>query len=144
MSPWELSLWKLHIFCVVIIIWALTRSGANVHYLQLDSFHVTAWSKCHMICWLGSSHSSYHPAKFAGLAPCKDEIFLVCHMTTWLIFPWLCGWGPFILSHHPATFGVHRPFESGNVTTLICLVTTWSICYLTLWLGSLHPKSPSC
>ena len=30
-----------------------------------------------MTCWMGSSHSSYHPAKFVGLAPCenKDEIF---------------------------------------------------------------------
>ena len=30
-----------------------------------------------MTCWVGSSYSSYHPAKFAGLAPCenKDEIF---------------------------------------------------------------------
>ena len=30
-----------------------------------------------MACWVGSSRSSYHPAKFVGLAPCenKDEIF---------------------------------------------------------------------
>ena len=37
-----------------------------------------------MICWVGSSHSSYHPAKFVGLAACesKGEIFLICHVTT--------------------------------------------------------------
>ena len=31
---------------------------------------------------MGSSPSSYHPAKFVGLVPCenKDEIFLICHV----------------------------------------------------------------
>ena len=57
---------------------------------------------------------------------------------------WLCGWDPFILSHHPAKFGIRRPCESGNITLLICHVTTWLICYETLWVGSLHPRSPFC
>ena len=37
-----------------------------------------------MTCWAGSSHASYHLAKFVGLAPCesKDEMFLNCHVTT--------------------------------------------------------------
>ena len=55
---------------------------------------------------------------------------------------WLFWWGPFILSHHPAKFGIHRPWESGDITSLICHMTTWSICYVILWVGSLHPKSP--
>ena len=143
---------KLHICIVVKIIWNLPVLGesfnwkwTNVHCL-LDSCHVTAWLRCHMTCWVGSPHSSYHPAKFVVIAPCesKDKIFLICHVITWSICYVLCGWGPFILSHHPAKFGIHRPWESGDLTSLICHVTTWWICYVTLWVGSLHPKSPSC
>ena len=50
-----------------------TISGTNIHYL-LDSCHVT----------VGSSHSSYYQARFAGLAPyeSEDKIFFICHMTT--------------------------------------------------------------
>ena len=63
-----------------------TRSGTNVHYLP-DSCQVTTWSRRQMTCWVGSSHSSYHPAKFVDLTPCesKDKIFLICHVTTWSI-----------------------------------------------------------
>ena len=55
---------------------ALTRSGTNGHYL-LDSCHVTVSSRYHMTYRLESSHSSYQPAKFVGLAlrESKDEIF---------------------------------------------------------------------
>ena len=39
-----------------------------------------------MICWVGSSHSSHHPAKFLDLVPCEseDKIFLVCHVNSQL------------------------------------------------------------
>ena len=39
-----------------------------------------------MTCWLGSSHSSHHPAKFVDFVPCerKDKIFLIFHVTTQL------------------------------------------------------------
>ena len=39
-----------------------------------------------MTCCVGSSHSSYHPAKFVGLACCEseDKAFLICHVTTQL------------------------------------------------------------
>ena len=64
---------------------ALTRSGTNAHYL-LDSCHVTAWSRWHMTCWVWSSHSSHHPAKFVDLVHCEteDKIFLTDHVTTQL------------------------------------------------------------
>ena len=54
-----------------------------VDYLQ-DSCHLTVRSRCHMTCWVGSSHSSHHPAKFVGLAPFESEdiIFLIFHVTT--------------------------------------------------------------
>ena len=48
---------------------------------------MTAWSRWHMTCWLGSSpHSSHHPAKFVDLVPCEseDKIFLTCHVNTQL------------------------------------------------------------
>ena len=37
-----------------------------------------------MTCWVGSSHSSYHPAKFVDLALCETKgiMFLICHVTT--------------------------------------------------------------
>ena len=39
-----------------------------------------------MICWVDSSHSSHHPAKFVDLVPCESEgkIFLVCHVNSQL------------------------------------------------------------
>ena len=50
-----------------------------------------------MTCWVGSSHSSHHTAKFVDLVPCESEskIFLTCHVTTqlkchvasWVNFP---------------------------------------------------------
>ena len=79
-----------------------------------------------MICWVGSSHSSYHPPKFGVHRPCEsgDIKFFICHVTTWSIYHVTCGWSSLILSHHPARFEVHRPWESGNITPLVCYVTT--------------------
>ena len=39
-----------------------------------------------MTCWVGSYHSSHHPAKFADLVLCEseDKIFLTCLVTTQL------------------------------------------------------------
>ena len=40
-------------------------------------------------------------------------------------------------------FGIHRPYESGDITSLSCQVTTWLMYHVTLWVGSLilsyHP-----
>ena len=154
---------------------ASTRNETNVHYL-LDSCHMRAWSRWHITCLVGSSHSSHHPAESVDLAPCEseDKIFdLPCDYTievslTWLCrwisfikshhsvrfgvhtlhesgnitllvvkwtrcgsVTWHCVWGPLILKHHPAKFRVHRPCESTD-TFLICHVTTWSMCHMTL------------
>ena len=50
---------------------------------------------------------------------------------------WLWGWGPFILSHHPAKFGIHRPCESGDITSLIYLMITCLMCHVTCgWVSS--------
>ena len=39
-----------------------------------------------MACWVGSSNSSHHRAKFVDLVPCESEgkIFLICHVITQL------------------------------------------------------------
>ena len=59
-------------------------------------------------------------------------------------FTWLCGWGPFVLSHHPAKFGVHRPRESGDITSLICHVTTgWYAMWLYGWGPSILSHQPA-
>ena len=50
---------------------------------------------------------------------------------------WICGWCPFILSHHTTKFGVHRPFESENITFFICHVTKISKYHVTFWVGPL-------
>ena len=63
---------------------------------------------------------------------------------TWLHYRsvrWLCGWSPLILSNYPAKFGVHRPYENGDITSFICHVATMSKCHVTIWVGSSHPKS---
>ena len=47
-----------------------------------------------MTCWMGSSHSSHHRAKFVSCES-EDKIFLTCHVTTqlrchatmWVDFP---------------------------------------------------------
>ena len=47
-------------------------------------------------------------------------------------------------SHHPAKFVGLAPFESEDIIFLIFHVTTQSKCHVTLWVVSLHPKSPPC
>ena len=54
-----------------------------------------------------------------------------------------CGWGSLILSYHSAKFGLHGPCESGDVTFVICHVTTKWKCHVTLWVGSPRFKSPT-
>ena len=57
---------------------------------------------------------------------------------------WLYEWDSLTVSHHPAKFGVHRPCESGDITSLICHVTTQSMYHVTLWVRFPYPKSPPC
>ena len=103
------------------------------------------WLRCHMTYWLAYSHSSYHPANLWALHLVKVKMKHFWFIT-WPLdrsVTWLCGWGPFILNHHPAKFGIHRPSESGDITALICHVTTWSMCHVTSGWDSLilnhHP-----
>ena len=44
---------------------------------------------------------------------------------------WLCWWGPFTLSHHFAKFGIQRPWESEDITCVICHVTMYLKCPVT-------------
>ena len=55
----------------------------------------------------------------------------------------LFGWSSIILSHHPAKFEIHRLWESGNITPLICQVTTCLMYHVIFGWGSVlqshHP-----
>ena len=110
----------------------------EVHHL-LDSCHVKTWLRCHMTCWVGSSHSSYNRAKFVGLASCesKGKIIFICYVTTWSIYYVTLSVGPVTISHYSAKFGIHGAWESGDITPLICHVTKW-------WMGFPHSKSAPC
>ena len=72
-----------------------------------------------------------------------EQVWFVTPPRGWCI-TWLCGWGSLILSHHPAKFGIHRSCDSGDITSVICYVTAWSMCHVTLWVEFLHPKSLHC
>ena len=67
------------------------------------------------------------------------HFWFVTWLDNWSV-TWLCGQGFLILSHHPAKFGVHSPCESGDITFLVCHVTTWFMCY---WLSRWGPLSLS-
>ena len=77
-----------------------------------------------------------------GLVKVEVQRFLfVTWPRTWCV-TWLRRWGPLILSHHPAKFEVHRPCQSEDITFFVCHVTSILKCHVTLWVGSLYPKSP--
>ena len=48
---------------------------------------------------------------------------------------WLFRWGSLILSQHPTKFSGHGPCECGDKTFLICHLTVWSMCHVTLLVG---------
>ena len=122
------------------------RSGTTVHHL-LDSCQVTAWSRTWHVGWglLILIVTTLLSLWVLRLVKVKIKYFW---FVTWPLdsfVTWLCGWGPFIPSHHPAKFGIiHRPCKSRDIASLICHVTTQSICHVTLWVGFPHPKSPPC
>ena len=83
---------------------------------------VTTMSKCHVTLWVGSPHP--RPLGSIGLAKVEIKRFgFFTWPRDWRL-TWFCRWGFLILSYHPAKLGVHRPCESGNITFLICHVTT--------------------
>ena len=143
----------MHVLSVVIIIWNLSvlRRKLQLEVEQIYNIYwiVVTWQRYRGVKWhvgwgLLILVTTLLSLQALRLVKVKMKYFL---FFTWPLdwcVTWLCGWGPFILSHHPAKFGVHRPCESGDITSLICHVTTWSMCHVTLWVGSLHPKSPTC
>ena len=48
---------------------------------------------------------------------------------------------PLSNNQYPAKFGIHSPYESGDITSLSCHVTKGWMCHVTLWVGFPHPKS---
>ena len=98
------------------------------------------------LCEWGFLFLSHHPAKIGVHRLCENgnTSYFICQVTMYWSVTWLFGWGLLILSHQTATFGFYRPCECGDITFLICLVITISKFHLTFWMGSPHPKSPTC
>ena len=137
--------WGILILVTTLLsLWALRLVKVKLKY-----FWFATWPLDRSVTWLcgwGLLTLSHHSAKFGFHRPWErgDITSLICPVTTWSMWHVTCGWDSLILSHHPDRFGVHRPCESGNITSLICHVTTWSMCYVSVWVVSLHPKSPPC
>ena len=55
-----------------------------------------------------------------------------------------CWVGSSYFSYHPTNFVGLVPCESKDKIFFICHVTTSLMFQVILWVGSLHPKSPSC
>ena len=98
-----------------------------------------------MTCCVGSSHYSYHPAKFVDIAPFESQdknIFDLSrdHLTD--VSHDFVGRIPF---DKPPPYQFSTPYpliptsESGDI-----MFTTISKCHLTLRVGSSHPKPPLC
>ena len=130
--------------------------GVQAFLFHLDSplveeiwrFLFFTWQHSWSVTWLfgwGPFILSEHPTKFCG---------------PWSLWMWRPNFfdlsrdhmndvsrdfrlGFLILSCHSAKFGVHKPCESGDITFLICHVTTISKCHVTLWVGSPLFKSPT-
>ena len=96
-----------------------------------------------MTCCVGSSHYSYHPAKFVDIAPSQDKnIFYLSrdHLTD--VSHDFVGRIPY---DKPPPYPLSTPYplirtsKSGDI-----MFTTISKCHLTLRVGSSHPKPPLC
>ena len=139
-SRLKLSLCKLHIFSIVIIIW--NRFGFR-RELQLEVEQMYTTYYWIIVTWLRDRGVTWHVGwvililvttllSLWALPLVKIKIKYFWFIT-WPLdrsVTWLCGWGPFILNHDPGKFGIHWPWESGDITSLICHVTTWSICHV--------------
>ena len=95
-----------------------------------------------MTCWVGSSYSSRHPAKFVDLVPCEneDKIFLMSRDHAIEVSREFVGEVP----SSKVTTLLSLPYESGNMTLFICHVTTISKCHVNFWMEPIHPKLPPC
>ena len=92
-----------------------------------------------MTCWVGSSGSSQHPAKFIDLVTCEnqDKIFLICNVTAQLKYHVTCEWGSLILSHHLVKFGVNSHCGIGGIIFFISHVTAIPEYHVTLLMDSI-------
>ena len=72
------------------------------------------------------------------------------YTTYWIVVTWRRDWGviwhvgsSLLILVTTAMFVGLAPCESKSGIFLICYVTTWSICYMTLWVGPIHPVTTS-
>ena len=70
-------------------------------------------------------------------------VLWLCSYDVFDFFTWLFGWGPISWFSTLPSFGGHEPCKCGH-KTFFFHVTTWLMRHVTLWVGSPHPKLPSC
>ena len=154
MSPWKLSLCKLHIFSVVIIIWNLFVFRRELQ-LEVEQMYTTyywivvRWQRDQGITWhvgwaLLILVTTLLPLWALPLVKVKIKYFWLVMWSPHQSVTWLFEWAPFILSHHPAKFGVRRPCESGDITSLIYHVTTCLMFHVICGWGFPHPMLLPC
>ena len=97
-----------------------------------------------MTCWVGSSHSSHHPAKFIDLLTCESEdIFYLSRYYTIEVSHDFVGGVPSFLVTTLLSLGSMGVVEL-EICFFNCHVTTVSKYHVTLLVESPHPKSPPC
>ena len=99
--------------------------------VEIKRFWLDTWPRDRCVTWLckwGPLILSHYP----GLVKVEIHRFLFVMGPWYWNFTSICGWGHLILSHHYGKSGGHRPSESGDITFLICHMTTRSICHVTL------------
>ena len=152
-SPYELYLYKLHIISVVVIISDLSAFRRELQ-LEIEKMHTTyeivvTWRRdwdgtWHVGCGLLIQVTMLLSLWTLGLVKVKIKYFWFVAWPHYWSVTWLCGWISLILNHHPAKFWIHTLYESGNIKFFICQVIKTLKCHVTLWVRSLHPKSPPC
>lgn len=121
----------LHIFSIVIIIWNLFgfRRELQLDLQQMYTAYliIITWRCDRRVTWhvmLGLFILATTLLSFWAFRLVKVKIKFF-RFFTWP-FDWCITsleWGLLIWSLHPARFGVQRPCESENITSLICYVT---------------------
>ena len=127
---------KLHIFSYGIIIWNLSifrrELQLEVEHMYTIYWTVVTWRRDRGVTW----HIRWAPLillttllnlwTFRLVKVKIKHFWFVTWPLDWCITR-LFAWGPFILSHHPTKFVIHKSSESGDITSLICHATTWSM-----------------
>ena len=98
---------------------------------------MNTWSESHATSWVGYSYNETPLFKIGGNRSCGIGDILV---VTWTHVT-LHGWVRLTISRHPSQFGGHTLYGRGNITFLICHVTSRDLVigeWVTSWVGALY------